>query len=95
MMPCVNHGRPRELEISRADLSALGEYSCSIPTGKTLGKRWRRQLYWGTEMPEPEREWKMAEYLDCACCGPREVAIAWAWAIDPLTGEPYRGRIEL
>ena len=92
-MPCVNHGRPRELEISRADLGALGEYSCSIPTGKTRGKRWRCQLGFGGYSPEATREWKLAEYLDCRCCGPREVAIAWAWAIDPQTGEPHRGRL--
>ena len=89
-----NHGRPREVEISRTDLAALLEYSCSVPTGTRRGKRWRRQLHFGTETPEADREWKVAEYLDCRCCGPRKVAIAWAWALEPKTRAPHRGRIE-
>ncbi len=32
----------RALHLSRAEFDALPEYSCSLPTGTTPGKRWRR-----------------------------------------------------
>ena len=44
-MSCKNHGRPREEIISREELAKLPEYSCSIPTGTTVGKRWRRDTH--------------------------------------------------
>ena len=40
-MSCKNHGLPREETISREELEKLPEYSCSVPTGTTVGKRWR------------------------------------------------------
>lgn len=88
-----NHGRPKEIAIPRAELYELPEYSCSYPTGTTIGKRWRRDLHAFREGAPPieEHEWKIAEYMECVCCGPKTVAIAWAWAIDPETGEPHRG----
>ena len=30
------------LHLTRAEFEALPEYSCSLPTGTTPGKRWRR-----------------------------------------------------
>lgn len=30
------------IELTRAEFDALPEYSCSLPTGTTLGKRWRK-----------------------------------------------------
>jgi hypothetical protein len=30
--------------LTRAEFARLGEYSCSIPTGVTIGKRWKRNL---------------------------------------------------
>ena len=28
--------------MEQADFDALPEYSCSVPTGQTIGKRWKR-----------------------------------------------------
>ena len=91
---CRNHGRPREVVIEREELRKLLEYSCSVPTGTTLGKRWRIQLHFGSRsVPIERREWLVAEYLECNCCGESEVAIAEAWAIDPSTGNAHRGEL--
>lgn len=86
-----NHGAPSEIEIGREELRELPEYSCSLPTGTTIGKRWGRQLHHGSRVPTETREWQLGEYMECPCTSEREVAIAWAWAINPETGEPHRG----
>jgi hypothetical protein len=91
---CRNHGRPREVTIEREELRKLLEYSCSVPTGTTLGKRWRIQLHFGSGVPIEQREWLVREYLECHCCEEGQVAIAEAWAIDPSTGKPHRGELD-
>lgn len=35
---------PARLELTREELDALLEYSHSLPTGTTIGKRWRRRV---------------------------------------------------
>ena len=47
MSVCRNHDRPSEVVISHAELRALPEYSCTIPTGTTPGKRWRCDVHEG------------------------------------------------
>lgn len=37
-------GRLPELELTRGEFDGLGEYSCSLPTGVRIGKRWKRNL---------------------------------------------------
>ena len=93
--PCNNHGRPREVEISREELARLPEYSCSLPTGTTVGRRWRRNAgaYRSPPMPEDCHEHKVAEYVECSCLPDGRIGIAWAWAIDPMTREPHRGKL--
>lgn len=53
------------------DFSELPEYSCSIPTGTTIGKRWKRDAHAYTHMLRSQEEqrlalsgpqWWMAEY---------------------------------
>lgn len=70
-----------ELVISRADLAALPEYSCTLPTGTTIGTRWRRDLnaYRADRRGAPP-EWVIGEYFDDGT--PGMVAIRWAWAMD-------------
>ena len=71
----------------------LGEYSCSLPTGVTVGKRWRRRETFGLrpqsvevhndrDVPDPGR-WLMGEYADDPDAelgedgGPKTVLIRW------------------
>lgn len=44
------------------ELNALPEYSCSLPTGTTIGKRWRKRIPYYTN--QPLQCWLVAEYVD-------------------------------
>lgn len=44
-----------KVELSAQEFDALEEYSLSVPTGTTLGKRWKRRLYL-------QGQWIMGEY---------------------------------
>lgn len=51
--------------MSRRAFDSLGEYSCSMPTGTTVGKVWKRNLtafrhYLGTDRPPV---WVICEYV--------------------------------
>lgn len=57
--------------MTQAEVDALLEYSTTLPTGKTLGKRWKRQLYVG-----PKRGvWVLGEYVEDP--DPAYVGIRW------------------
>jgi len=79
--------------ISRADLFKLLEYSCSLPAGTIIGKRWRRDIH---AYPPPEappvaaelHEWQIGEYVEGP--DPEYVGIVWSWAVDE-NHEPHRG----
>lgn len=72
--------------ISRQELSRLPEYSCTTPTGVTIGKRWRRDTHAYRDQLEPE--WMIGEYVDI---GRDDVVdIKWVWALDE-DGNPHRG----
>ncbi len=43
------------------ELKKLPEYSCSLPTGTTIGKRWRRRIPYYTN--QPLQCWLVAEYV--------------------------------
>ena len=45
--------------ISREAFNALPDYSCTVPTGAAIGKRWRR----GQPYTNPT-EWLMGEYVE-------------------------------
>lgn len=47
------------VELTQAEFDALLEYSTTIPTGKTIGKQWKRQLYYG----KYRLEWLRCEYV--------------------------------
>ena len=78
-----------EIVISRAELAALPEYSCSLPTGTTIGKRWRASTTFGLPKESARvEEWKIAEYVEHP--DPDLVGIKWAWAVvEP--GRPHQG----
>ncbi len=81
--------------ISRTDLFKLPEYSCSIPTGTTIGKRWRYNVHAyntnsnGRVVPEEQHEWMIGEYIEHK--DPDKVGIKWAWAVDK-NHTPHRGK---
>lgn len=48
------------VEMTQPEVDALLEYSTTLPTGKTLGKQWKRRLYVG-----PKRgAWLLCEYVE-------------------------------
>ncbi len=86
--PCTprRHG---ELFIPRAHLAALPAYSCSLPTGTYVWKRWRASTTAHTPRFVRERqEWLVAQYVPHP--NSHEVGILWWWALDE-NREPHRG----
>ncbi len=57
--------------LTRQEFDDLPEYSCSIPTGTTIGKRWKR----GEPYVGVRTRWLMGEYADHP--DPRLVRIIW------------------
>lgn len=53
--------KPPIIWITQYEFNELSEYSASMPTGTTYGKRWKRNIYWRSEC---EPEWWMGEYYD-------------------------------
>lgn len=51
--------------------SALPDYSCSIPTGKTIGKRWKRRR----DYTDESKGWLLGEYAEDP--DPEFVRIKW------------------
>ena len=49
----------------------LPEYSCSMPTGTTIGKQWKR----GEPYLVPRTSWFLGEYVECD--KPDHVGITW------------------
>lgn len=79
----------KETVITRQELAALGEYSCSIPTGVTIGKRWRRDMnaYREDRRGVPS-EWVIGQFVDIG--SKTEVGITWTWAVE-VPGKVHRG----
>lgn len=74
--------------ISVEALRDLLEYSSSLPTGTTIGKRWRATRY---TQEGDATDWKIAEYVEHP--DPGLIGIKWVWAVvNP--GEPHRGKLE-
>ena len=48
--------------LSREDFDALPEYSCTLPTGVTIGKRWKRREPYGAE--PANAAWFLGTYID-------------------------------
>ena len=65
----------REEVISFEALKRMDEYSCSLPTLTTIGKRWRC----ATKYTGPRTEWKIATFVEHP--NPERVGIEWAWAV--------------
>jgi hypothetical protein len=61
------------LELTEYELKQLPEYSTTLPTGTTEGKRWRRALWHG----EPELGWVIGEYFRDQNTPPDKISIRW------------------
>ena len=83
------NAKREEVVISREDLAALLEYSCSIPTGTVVGTRWRRDLKFGTGH---EPEWVICEYVEDP--DPKMIGIKESWAME-APGKVWRGDLKL
>lgn len=59
------------VELTQEEFDALPEYSTTIPTGKTIGKQWKRQLYYGKYLAE----WVRCEYVEDP--DPEYVGMLW------------------
>ena len=84
----------RDTVISRNELFDLLEYSCSLPTGTTIGKRWRCDVhaYRKPLIPEDRHEWRIGKYVEHPDSD--KVGIEWSWAVD-ANGNPHRGKTRI
>ena len=64
------------VRLTRREFDKLPEYSCSIPTGTTIGKRWKRSDTFTLGRPrDRELVWHMGEYIDHP--DPELIGIRW------------------
>lgn len=59
------------VELTLSEFESLFDYSTTLPTGKTIGKQWRRRLFWG----KYRHVWLLAEYIEDP--DPTMVGIKW------------------
>jgi hypothetical protein len=88
-------GTPEEV-ISKEELRKLLEYSCTLPTGTIIGKRWRRnvlepKIHHGVLPRGTPAEWMIGEYYDIG--SKTEVGIRWVWAVEE-PGKVWRGDLK-
>lgn len=75
------------VRLTSSEFNALGEYSCSLPTGVTVGKRWKRNAN-AYRQADPDRvdpltgmalgwpaEWWLGEFIEDP--DPKMVGIIW------------------
>ena len=77
-------------------LEALLEYSCSLPTGTTIGKRWRRSTKFGQSLAAARfTEWMIGTYVEHL--DDTKVGIVWTWGqanrIEPIAAHETDERI--
>lgn len=83
----MSDAKPQEVvTLTRREFADLGEYSCSLPTGTRIGKRWKRDAnayrppvrtsVLGVEfvIPWPE-DWILGEYIENP--NPEMVGVLW------------------
>lgn len=67
------------LLVTLAYLKSLPDYSCSLPTGTTPGKRWKREVHfqpWGWRSL-PRIGWMIGEYYEGSDVPPDQIGIRW------------------
>lgn len=65
------------MRLTQKEFDDLPDYSCSVPTGTTIGKRWKRRkdYYDQLALNDPTR-WFIGEYVPCDT--PGYVGIKWS-----------------
>jgi len=71
---------PKGIMLTRREFESLPEYSCSLPTGTTEGKRWKRSDVYRAERGHRrldvwELNWWMGEYVPSK--EPGMIGIEW------------------
>lgn len=59
--------------VDQEAFDALYDYSASLPTGTTIGKRWKRRKNYHDE----SQGWILGEYAECSPPDPQQVRIIW------------------
>lgn len=64
--------------LSRAEFDELPEYSCTLPTGGTIGRRWKRcePYHASREFGAPDATWYLGEYVDIG--DETKVGVTWS-----------------
>jgi len=75
--------------ISRDDLKALLEYSCTTPTRATIGLRWRCASLGASRFDQENTEWLIKTYVQDPHRG-NNALIAVVWAVSE-PGVPHKG----
>lgn len=65
--------KPSEILLTKYEFDILPNYSCSLPTGIVLGKRWKRAVHYHRQ--KPTDEWLMGEYAEHK--DPTKAKIIW------------------
>lgn len=63
--------------ITRREFDDLKNYSCSIPTLTTVGKRWKRAKEYSRQTDNP-RDWILCEYVELDPPNPDRVGIRYS-----------------
>lgn len=71
---------PKGLMLSAREFESLKDYSCSLPTGQSIGKRWRRRSPYQTT-PGVAHTFAMGEYVETYKAG--MIGIQWTPIILP------------
>ena len=71
---------PKGVMLTRREFDALPEYSCSLPTGTTVGKRWKRRCPYRIQT-DPPNEWYLGEYVESYL--PGQIGIEWTKILLP------------
>jgi hypothetical protein len=69
----------KTVTVTKAEFDKLDEYSCSLPTGTTVGKSWKRKKDYHDE----SKGWLHGEYVEDP--DPKMIGIRWRELIIELT----------
>lgn len=77
------------VKMSIAEFDALLEYSTTLPTGTTIGKKWKRHILSGLN----RGEWWLGEYVADPQGDPKMVGITWKKIETPTLVEEEISRL--
>ena len=69
---------PKGVMLTWREFDVLHEYSCSLPTGTSVGKQWKRRIPYEIRT-DPPNEWYLGEYVESSI--PGQIGIG----VDPNT----------